>query len=344
MTLTKKKILVTGGAGYIGSHTIVELIDRGYEPVILDNFSNAQPIMLEQIAKITGRSVLFENGDCLDANFLGDVFFRHSFQGVIHFAAFKAVNESVQHPLGYYQNNLTGLVTLLQAMEAAEVTNFVFSSSCTVYGTPEGTVTVSEETPLGIPNSPYGWTKWMCEQIIRDTVVARPALHAVILRYFNPVGAHESGLIGELPQGAPNNILPYITQTAAGKLEQLTVFGDDYDTPDGTCIRDFIHVVDLAAAHIKALEYMNSHSELAVFNLGTGTGTSVLELIRAFEKVSGKQLNWKIGPRRVGDVVEIRADVELAGKELHWTAKRTVEDAVRDSWRWEQNRLEHETI
>jgi len=335
-----KKILVTGGAGYIGSHTVAEMVAQGYEPVIIDNFSNAQPLMLQQLEKITGKPVVFEESDCLDAIFLEDLFSRYSFGGVIHFAAFKAVNESVNQPLAYYQNNLTGLITLLKVMEQFKVDQFVFSSSCTVYGTPEGTTKVTEETPLGTPNSPYGWTKWMCEQIIRDTVLARPELKAVMLRYFNPVGAHESGLIGELPQGTPNNILPYITQTAIGKLDQLTVFGDDYDTPDGTCIRDFIHVSDIAEAHLKALQYMDDHNDLAVFNLGTGTGTSVIELIRAFEKVSGKALNWKTGPRRAGDVAAISAAVDLAEKDLHWKATRTVEDAVRDSWRWEQNRLE----
>ena len=340
----EKKILVTGGAGYIGSHTIVELIARGYDPVILDNFSNARPEMIEPLEKITGKQLICERGDCTDTAFLTDVFNRYTFEGVIHFAAFKSVNESVEQPLAYYQNNLTGMINLLQVMETFNVNSFVFSSSCTVYGTPEGTAKVDESTPLGIPNSPYGWTKYMCEQIIRDTVTARPELRAVMLRYFNPVGAHESGLIGELPQGTPNNILPYITQTAAGRLAQLTIFGDDYDTPDGTCIRDFIHVCDIADAHIKALEYMRTHEQLAVFNLGTGKGTSVLELVKAFEQVSGKKLNRKTGPRRAGDVVEIYAGVGLAKNELGWEAKRTVEDAVRDSWNWEQKRLQDEKI
>lgn len=337
-----RRILVTGGAGYIGSHTIVELVAKGYEPVILDNFSNSAPAMLKPLEEITGKTLTCERGDCTDPVFLRDVFNRHAFDGVIHFAAFKSVNESIDAPLKYYHNNLLGLILLLQVMEEFDVSSLVFSSSCTVYGTPEGTTQVDESTPPGIPNSPYGWTKYMCEQIIRDTVNARPGLPAVMLRYFNPVGAHESALIGELPQGTPNNILPYITQTAAGKLEQLTIFGDDYDTPDGTCIRDFIHVSDIAEAHIKALEYMETHTGLAVFNLGTGKGTSVLELVKAFEEASGKQLNRKIGPRRSGDVVAIYANAELARTELKWEAKRTVADAVRDSWSWEQKRLAHE--
>jgi len=339
----RKKILVTGGAGYIGSHTIVELVAQGYDPVILDNFSNSERAMLKPLEEITGRPITCEEGDCTDAGFLRTLFSNYSFSGVIHFAAFKSVNESVDDPLAYYHNNITGTINLLMAMEAFNVNSFVFSSSCTVYGTPAGTTKVSESTPLGIPSSPYGWTKSMCEQIIRDTVQARPELHAVLLRYFNPVGAHESGLIGELPQGTPNNILPYITQTAAGKLEELTVFGDDYDTPDGTCIRDFIHVSDIAEAHIKALEYMGSNDGLSVFNLGTGKGTSVLELVKAFEDASGKTLKWKVGPRRAGDIMEISAGVDLAKNELGWEAKRTVADAVRDSWNWEQKRLEHET-
>ncbi len=335
----KKNILVTGGAGYIGSHTVVELIAKGYEPVIVDNFSNAQPIMLSRTEQVAGKSIICEKGDCTDAAFLRQIFRKYTIEGVIHFAAFKAVNESVDKPLEYYHNNIEGLICLLGVMREFNISQLVFSSSCTVYGTPVGTRTVSESTPVGTPNSPYGWTKWMCEQIIRDTVTAFPEFKAVMLRYFNPVGAHESGLIGEWPQGTPNNILPYITQTAAGRLEQLTVFGDDYDTPDGTCIRDFIHVTDIADAHIKALEYLDTNNGLAIFNLGTGKGTSILELIRAFEQVSGKPLSWKFGPRRAGDVTEICADVELARSELKWEARRTVADAVRDSWNWEQKRI-----
>lgn len=336
------KILVTGGAGYIGSHTVVELVARGYEPVIVDNFTNSTPAMVRQIEAICGHSLRVEQGDCADRTFLESVFEHHTIVGVVHFAAFKAVGESVANPLMYYHNNLTGLVVLLQVMEKFNVNRLVFSSSCTVYGTPVGTSRVDEETPLAAPNSPYGWTKWMCEQIIRDVVAAQPDLRAVMLRYFNPVGAHESGKLGELPQGVPNNILPYITQTAAGKLECLTVFGDDYSTPDGTCIRDYIHVTDLALAHISAVEHMETTKGLSIFNLGTGKGTSVLELVRAFETSSGKPVKWKVGPRRAGDVMEICADVEKAAKVLKWKALRTVDQAVADSWRWEQYRLAHE--
>ena len=335
-------ILVTGGAGYIGSHTVVELIASGYEPVIIDNFSNAQPAILEGLERIAGRKVLVETGDCTDAAFLERVFQQYAPAGVIHFAAFKSVNESVTSPLAYYHNNLSGLITLLQVMQAHDVHHIVFSSSCTVYGTPVGSPKVDETTPAGKPNSPYGWTKAMNEQILRDAAVANPQLRVVLLRYFNPVGAHPSGLIGEFPQGTPNNILPYITQTAAGKLARLTVFGNDYPTTDGTCVRDYIHVCDLAQAHIKALDYLTQHPELAVFNLGTGTGTSVLELIAAFESATGQPLSWQFGPRRAGDVAEIYADVSKAEQELGWKTTRTVEDAVKDAWRWEQNRVQHE--
>lgn len=336
-------ILVTGGAGYIGSHTCVELTQKGYTPVILDNFSNSHRTTIEQVERITGTHIPVRAGDCTDAQTLKQLFDEFSFAGVIHFAAFKAVGESVSNPLGYYSNNLNGLLTLLSQMQESGVRKLVFSSSCTVYGTPEGTSSVTENTPLGIPNSPYGWTKWMGEQILRDAALANPELRVVLLRYFNPVGAHESGIIGEFPQGIPNNILPYITQTASGVLEQLTVFGSDYPTPDGTCIRDFIHVSDLAEAHISALEYMNHKAGLSVFNIGTGEGTSVLELIAAFEQATGKKLNWKFGPRRAGDVTEIYADTSFATKELQWKARRTVSQAVKDAWKWELNRIANET-
>lgn len=337
-----KRILVTGGAGYIGSHTVVELVKQGYEPVVLDNFSNAHPHVVSLIEEVTGQPLIVEEGDCRDVDVLERLFANYAFSGVIHFAAFKAVSESVANPLKYYHNNLNGLTALLGVMERFDVNKLVFSSSCTVYGTPEGTSKVDEQTPLGTPNSPYGWTKWMCEQIIRDTVTARPELNAVLLRYFNPIGAHESAQLGEFPQGIPNNILPYITQTASGILPQLTVFGSDYPTPDGTCIRDFIHVVDLAEAHISALAYMNAPCGLQVFNVGTGKGTSVLELIAAFEQVSGTKLNWKFGPRRAGDVTEIFADTQLAATAMSWKAKRSVEQAVQDAWNWEQNRIRNE--
>jgi UDP-glucose 4-epimerase len=339
----KAHILVTGGAGYIGSHTVTDLIDRGYVPVIVDDLSNAQPFIIDQIGRLTGFTPHFRQGDCCDEQFLDSVFREFPISGVIHFAAYKAVSESVKDPLSYYANNLGSLTSLLKTMAAHEVGKIVFSSSCTVYGNPEKAGGVDENTPVGKPSSPYGWTKWMCERIIADTLTANPSMSAVILRYFNPIGAHESGMIGELPQGIPNNILPYITQTVAGKLPQLTVFGNDYPTRDGSCIRDFVHVCDLAGAHSAAYDYMRSNSGLSVFNIGTGKGTSVLELIGTFEAETGEKVNWKFGPRRDGDIAEIFADAGKAEKDLHWQAGRTVADAVRDSWNWEQKRSEYET-
>ena len=333
-----KKILVTGGAGYIGSHTVVELINEGYEPVIVDNFSNSSAEMLNRLESLTGKSVLFHEGDCCNAEFLNQLFRQHQFYGVIHFAAYKAVGESVENPIKYYENNLGSLVSVLKTMKEFGVEHFVFSSSCTVYGNPESSKCVYETTPLGVPNSPYGWTKFMGEQIVND-ITQSTQIKSVLLRYFNPIGAHPSGLIGEFPQGTPNNIVPYITQTMAGIRESLTVFGSDYETPDGTCIRDYIHVVDLAKAHILALAH-NSKNNPEIFNLGTGTGTSVLELIQAFEEVTTKKLNWNFGPRRAGDVTEIYANTEKASSELGWTAKYNVKEALADSWRWEQNRTE----
>lgn len=335
-----KQILVTGGAGYIGSHTVVELVKNGYEPVILDNFSNSNPSTLENVFDLCGKEITVIEGDCCDLGLLNSIFASHQFEGVIHFAAFKAVGESVTEPLAYYHNNLESLMAVLHTMENHHVSKFVFSSSCTVYGMPVGETKVYEHTPLGTPNSPYGWTKFMGEQIIRDCAKGGK-IKPVLLRYFNPIGAHESGKIGELPVGIPNNIVPYMTQTAAGIREQLTVFGSDYSTLDGTCIRDFIHVTDLANAHIKALE-VAVVDEPAVFNVGTGKGTSVLELIEAFEKAIHKKLNWQFGPRREGDVVEIYADVTKATSELNWKATKNVSEAVADAWKWEQYRLENE--
>ena len=338
-----KKILVTGGAGYIGSHCVVELVNNGFEPIIIDDFSNASPATLQNVFELCGREVPVFNGDCADEDLLRSVFQAHSFDGVIHFAAFKAVGESVDQPIKYYQNNLNGVLSVIKMMEEFGVQKLVFSSSCTVYGTPPaGSVKVTEETPLGVPNSPYGWTKLMAEQIIKD-VARNGKLKPVLLRYFNPIGAHESGKIGELPVGIPNNIVPFMTQTAAGIREQLTVFGSDYHTPDGTCLRDFIHVTDLAIAHIAALN-LSFDSGVEIINIGTGKGTSVLELIHAFEEVTGKSLNWKFGPRRTGDVEAIFAEVEKAEKILNWSAKRDVKKAVEDSWRWEQYRLKHEVV
>lgn len=336
---TSRKILVTGGTGYIGSHTVIQLIEQGLEPVIIDNLSNSHADIVQRIQIISGKSVLFEKGDCCNPVFLEDVFKRHTFEGVIHFAAFKAVGESVHDPLRYYSNNLNGLLELLRMMERFAVRKLVFSSSCTVYGEPE-TVKVDEQTKLGIPGSPYGWTKWMGERILRDTMTANPDLRVIFLRYFNPIGAHPSGQLGEFPQGVPNNLLPYITQTAIGILPQLTIFGNDYPTHDGTCIRDYIHVMDLADAHLAALNYLNEQKDGPdTFNIGVGKGVSVLELIAAFEKETGQKVNYRIGDRRTGDVMEIFADADLAKKHLHWKTTRTVNDAVRDAWNWEQNRL-----
>jgi len=338
-----KKILVTGGAGYIGSHTVIELINQGYEPVILDNYSNSHRVVIELIEEITGKTVLIEEGDCNDATILQQLFEKHTFAGVIHFAAFKAVGESVKNPIAYYHNNITSLIQLLKVMERFNVDKLVFSSSCTVYGTPVGITKVDEQTPLGTPNSPYGWSKWMAEQILRDVVESNKNLKVVLLRYFNPIGAHESGKIGEFPQGVPNNILPYMTQTACGILPELTVFGADYPTPDGTCIRDYVHVSDLAEAHIAALKHIDQFSNLEVFNIGTGKGTSVLELIAAFESATGNQLNWKFGPKRAGDVAEIFAETKFAEEKMNWKATRTIDQAVKNAWNWEQNRTKNET-
>lgn len=336
---TSRKILVTGGTGYIGSHTVIQLIEQGFDPVIVDNLSNSHPNIVQRISEISGKNIVFEKGDCCDAAFLDDLFTRHTFDGVIHFAAFKAVGESTHDPIRYYTNNLNSLLQLLQMMEKHAVNKLVFSSSCTVYGEPES-AKVDEKTKLGTPGSPYGWTKWMGEQILRDCMKANPDLRVIFLRYFNPIGAHPSGQLGEFPQGRPNNLLPYITQSAIGILPQLTIFGNDYPTPDGTCIRDFIHVMDLADAHFAALNYLNEqHEGPDTFNIGIGKGVSVLELIAAFEQETGQKVNYRIGERRTGDVMEIFADADLAEKHLHWKAKRTVNDAVRDAWNWEQNRL-----
>lgn len=336
-----KQILVTGGTGYIGSHTVVELFDAGYEPILIDDFSNSTPEFLSRLENLCGKPVQFRQGSCCDKSFLQEVFREFDINGVIHFAAFKAVGESVDDPGKYYHNNITGLLNIMDVMEEFHVEKLIFSSSCTVYGEPEGSSIVFENSPLGKPNSPYGWTKWMNEQIIRDYVV-KGKLKALLLRYFNPVGAHKSGLIGELPVGRPNNIVPFITQTAIGLREELVVFGNDYNTEDGTCIRDYVHVSDIAKAHIAALDYAGNENP-AAFNLGTGKGTSVLELITLFEEISGVKLNWSFGQRRAGDIPEIYANTDKAKNELHWQTTLTVKDALADSWRWEQNLKQHES-
>ena len=335
----RKKILVTGGAGYIGSHTVVALHNAGYEAVIVDNFANSSKSVLDGLEKIIGSSPKLYELDCTDRKAMQQVFREEKdLQGVIHFAAYKAVGESVNEPLKYYQNNLGSLLVLLELMEEEGVRNLVFSSSCTVYGQPEK-LPVTEETPTQPATSPYGRTKQMCEDILGDLHKSKSPVRSLALRYFNPIGAHESGLIGELPNGVPNNLIPFVTQTAAGIREQITVFGDDYNTPDGTCIRDYIHVMDLADAHIKAFEYLDKVGEESFYdtvNVGTGKGNSVLEVIQAFEKVSGEKLNYKIGDRRAGDIEKVWANVDKANQELNWQARHDIEKSLDDAWRWQQ--------
>lgn len=333
------KILVTGGAGFIGSHTVIELIEAGHEPVILDDFSNSEPDVLDGLTQILGRAVTSYQHDCNDKAYLLNLFRSEQIEGVIHFAASKAVGESVEKPLLYYRNNLSALVTLLEAMLEAGVQNLVFSSSCTVYGQPEK-LPVTEQTPVQPATSPYGNTKQVGEEIIRDTVAANVPLRALALRYFNPIGAHPSALIGELPRGVPSNLVPFLTQSAAGLRGPLTVFGTDYPTPDGTCIRDFIHVVDLAKAHVKALEVLADRSEenyYDVFNIGTGRGNSVLELINTFREATGVELRYTLGPRRSGDVTAVYADVTKATEGLGWKAEKSLVESLADAWRWQQN-------
>lgn len=331
------KILVTGGAGFIGSHTVVELHNAGFEPVIIDNLYNSNLNVLEGIKKITGKEFPFYEIDCNDADKVRALFEKEKFDGVIHFAAYKAVGESVEKPLNYYENNLISLLVLLRTMKEFNVDKFVFSSSCTVYGQPEK-LPVTESTPRLPANSPYGNTKAIAEDIIRDHVHSGPGIKAISLRYFNPIGAHETSLIGELPNGVPSNLVPFITQTAAGLRKSLTVFGNDYNTPDGTCIRDFIHVVDLAKAHVKALDLLESRTDTNyydVFNVGTGEGYTVLQLIDTFEEVNGVKLNYTIGPRREGDVEQIYAQSDKVNNVMKWRAEKTMADALRDAWNWQ---------
>ncbi len=334
----KKKILVTGGAGYIGSHTVVELQKRGFEVLIIDNLSNSHAGVVDRIAEITGVRPEFHRFDLTDPATTETFFKSHpGLAGIIHFAAFKAVGESVENPLRYYRNNLDSLINILQGMKDHGVANLVFSSSCTVYGQPDS-LPVKETSPVKEAWSPYGNTKQMSEQIIRFSIPAY-GLKAIALRYFNPTGAHESALIGELPLGTPNNLVPFITQTAIGRRERLRVFGADYDTPDGTAIRDYIHVVDLAKAHVVAVDRMingRTKSDLEIFNLGTGNGFSVLEVIRSFEKVSGKKLNYAIVDRRPGDVEKVWADTALANDELGWRAEKSIDAMMLSAWNWEQ--------
>lgn len=332
------KILVTGGAGFIGSHTVVELHNAGHEPVILDNLNNSDIKILQGIRKILGRDVPFYHNDSNDTEALREIFSKENFDGVIHFAAYKAVNESVLKPISYYENNLGSLLKILSVMQDFNVRNFVFSSSCTVYGQPD-VLPVTEATPRQQAASPYGNTKAVGEDIITDQVKADIGLKAISLRYFNPIGAHPSAEIGELPLGVPSNLVPFITQTAAGLRDCLTIFGNDYDTPDGSCIRDFIHVIDLAKAHIKALELLERQSEnnyYDVFNVGTGNGNTVLELIRTFEEVNQLKLNYKIGPRRAGDIEKIYAQADKINQVMGWQAEKTIAEGLKDAWRWQQ--------
>lgn len=333
-----QKIIVTGGAGYIGTHTTVALQNAGFDVVVLDNLSNSSVSALDGVACITGMRPEFINVDCADAAALRDAFAGHTDAvGVIHFAALKAVGESVEKPLVYFRNNLNGLINVLDMMREFNIPNIVFSSSATVYGVPEK-LPVTEETPLQPATSPYGATKVMGENIIRDTVRAYPQLRATLLRYFNPIGAHPSGLIGELPNGVPNNLMPYITQTAAGIRPFLNVFGDDYETPDGYCVRDYIDVNDLARAHVAALQHMlNGADGVGIFNLGTGRGVSVMELVRGFEAATGVTVPYKIAPRRAGDVPAIWADATLAGRVLGWYAETPLADTLASAWRWQEN-------
>jgi UDP-glucose 4-epimerase len=334
------KILVTGGAGYIGSHTVVELVEAGFSPIIVDDFRNSKPFILDRINALTHYSIPFYQIDCNDSLQMEKIFIDHpDLNGVIHFAAHKAVGESVNNPLMYYKNNLGSLVVLLELMEKHKVTNLVFSSSCTVYGEPDVPV-VTEETELQPATSPYGETKLICEKIINHTHSTSDNLKAVLLRYFNPVGAHPSATLGELPQGIPNNLLPYLTQTVNGVRDVLTVYGNDYkNTVDGTCVRDYIHVVDLAKAHVKALEWLNSKAESIVetFNLGTGKGSSVMEVITTFEKVNNEKVNYKIGPKREGDVEQIYANATKANTVLGWECQFTLADSLKHSWEWEKS-------
>ncbi len=329
------KILVTGGAGYIGSHTCVELLNAGYEIAVLDNLCNSSEKSLERIKEITGKDFNFYKCDLLDFDATDEVFSAEKFDAVIHFAGLKAVGESVSMPLTYYHNNITGTLNLLKIMEKHQVYSIVFSSSATVYGSPKS-LPILEDFPLSTTN-PYGSTKLMIEGILQDLYVANNKFSITILRYFNPIGAHESGKIGEDPKGIPNNLMPYIQQVAIGKLPQLSVFGNNYPTPDGTGVRDYIHVVDLSVAHVKSVEKKAGQPGVHIYNVGTGNGYSVLEMVKAFEKASGREVKYKICPNRPGDIATCYADASKAEKELGWKAERNLDDMCRDGWKWQSN-------
>ena len=330
-------ILVTGGAGYIGSHTVVELLNKNKEVVIVDNFSNSKPEVLDKIRKITGKDFKFYEIDYMDRNALEKVFEENNIDSVINFAGYKAVGESVKEPIKYYMNNISGCLVVLDVMKKFNVKKFIFSSSATVYGDPE-IIPITEECKTGGTTNPYGTTKLFIEQILKDLYKSDNTWDICILRYFNPVGAHESGLIGEEPQGIPNNLMPYIVRVANGTLEQLSVFGNDYNTKDGTGVRDYIHVVDLAKGHIAALEKLDKEQTgLYIYNLGTGTGYSVLDMVKAFEKATGKTVNYRIAPRRPGDIASCYADPKKAKEELGWKAEKNLDDMCKDSWRYIEN-------
>ncbi len=328
------KILITGGAGYIGSHTALELLEQGYQVVVYDNLCNSSRESSRRVEELTGKSVAFYEGDVLDEKALEDVFRAEEIDAVIHCAALKAVGESVQKPLEYYHNNITGTLSLMGVMDRVGVKNIVFSSSATVYGDP-AVIPITEDCPKGQCTNPYGWTKSMMEQIMTDVQKAKPDWNVILLRYFNPVGAHKSGRIGEDPKGIPNNLMPYISQVAVGKLPKLGVFGDDYNTPDGTGVRDYIHVVDLALGHVKAIDYIFTNPGLDIINLGTGAGYSVLDMVHAFSKACGKEIPYEIKPRRAGDIDMCYADPSKAERVLGWKAQRGLEEMCEDTWRWQ---------
>ena len=330
------KILVTGGAGFIGSHTLIELVEAGHAPVVVDNLSNSSPKAIERVEKIVGKTIPFYNVDIRDREGLEKVFAENTFDCCIHFAGLKAVGESVQKPWEYYENNIGGTLVLVDVMRKHGCKNIIFSSSATVYGAPE-TMPITEDCPKGTVTNPYGQTKSMLEQVLTDIQKADPQWNVVLLRYFNPIGAHKSGTIGEDPNGIPNNLMPYITQVAVGKLQQLGVFGNDYPTHDGTGVRDYIHVVDLAKGHVCALSAIEKKCGLAVYNLGTGQGYSVLDLVHAFEKATGVKVPYVIKPRRSGDVAECWSDPSKAARELGWKAQYGIEDMCEDAWRWQKN-------
>ncbi len=336
------KVLVTGGAGYIGSHVVVKLLLAGHEPIIIDNLSNSEKTVLDRIFEISGTRPIFYEGDVRDVDFLEDVFEQESdIVGIIHFAAFKAVGESVKEPLKYYDNNIDGILTVLEVSQRHNVENFVFSSSATVYGNPDKNP-IPETAFVKSSTNPYGDTKAIAEKILKALVVSGANIKTIALRYFNPIGAHPSGLIGELPKGAPENLVPYITQTAIGIRDMLFVFGDDYNTIDGTGVRDYIHIEDLADAHIKTLDFLQKNKNKSfydVYNVGTGNGTSVMELIKTFEKISRVTIPFKIAKRRSGDIASCYADATKIKRDMNWEAKKTIEEALEDSWRWQQNYL-----